>query len=213
MAKERPLSLPSLVGSLGEYVGSHICAQVSWQVSQSIPKEFVEKALTLSSSSQPSACWGGMSVLPPEALIESYVTVYDSISSPVELWRERGWGLRNLQHLDETPRRATAWRAASPPASFTHYPQVCFLGNACILLGQLDSFFTQIYGVPSWRHWPLPALQKVPQVLHCPFKVTSFLTFIPEGEFCNFSAFLVEPSCILCFSLADLHSSHRAPWG
>ena len=34
------------------------------------------------------------------------------------------------------------------------------------------------------------------------FKVTSFLTFIPEGEFCNFSAFLeVEPSCILRFSL------------
>ena len=56
--------------------------------------------------------------------------------------------------------------------------------------------------MPSWRHWPLPALQNVPVSSIVLLKVTSFLTFIPEGEFCDFSAFLkVESSCILCFSL------------
>ena len=92
------------------------------------------------SSSQPSACWGGMSVLPPEALIQSSCHCLWLHLLPVELWGE-GTGAEWPSSIWMRPRRATAWTAASPPASFYPPPPGLFPFKCVYFTGSAWQFF------------------------------------------------------------------------
>ena len=115
------------------------------------PKGVCGKGLDSSLEAAPSRLPAeeGHQCCPQRHSFRVHVTVHDSISSG--RWLPLGprdppapgWDLGE-QQLGQLPHLL--------PAS-TQHPQVCFLWNVCILLGQLDNFLTQVYGVPSWR-WP-----------------------------------------------------------
>lgn len=103
MARERPS--PSLfVGSPGWVCcGSHICAQASWQVSQSIPKGFVGKALTLVWKQLPAICLLRRDVsVAPRGTHSEFMSLSVTPSPPRRTLRRGNWGWVTLQHLDET---------------------------------------------------------------------------------------------------------------